>query len=144
MSIMISCSKKSKYKATLALFLVGILGLVGCNSIDDMKSDRVITPLPSSDEIITPPPSTLPPSIMVDDVLYYLAGYTVAIDVKEDEYLGLITSTVSLSFMPSKNGQSNYAPKGAPYVKYEDGMAVFMDDSWIYFEARNNNIWVCT
>jgi hypothetical protein len=103
-----------------------------------MKSDEIITPPPRLDEIITMPPSTLPPSIMVDDVLYYLAGNTITIDIEEDEYLGIVTSKVGLSFFPSKNGQSNFAPEGTPYIKYEDGLAVFMDDRWVFFEARNN------
>ena len=82
----------------------------------------------------------MPPAIMVNDVLYYMsAGKALSIEVDESGYLGEITSVVSISGLPTENNQANIPFEGAPYIKYQEGLALLMDDEWRLFEVRDNN-----
>ena len=60
----------------------------------------------------TPPSAanTLPPSLMINDVLYFYTGEEVSGEIDEDLIAGAITSTVPLTEMPTENGQSNMEP----------------------------------
>ena len=89
------------------------------------------TPVPST-------PNTLPPCIMVDDVLYYYTGREIPDEIDEDSILGIITSTVSLTEMPTENGQSNMTSLlDCPYAKHEEKIAVLMEEKWMLFETRD-------
>ncbi|MCL1817039.1 MAG: hypothetical protein FWG43_05495 [Clostridiales bacterium] len=85
-------------------------------------------------------PAALPPSVMVNNTLYFYTGRIIFFDTAEYECLGTITSVVTLSQMPSENGQSNmFNIVDAPYVVYEDGLALFWDDEWHFFETREDD-----
>lgn len=104
--------------AVLAAFLV--IGFSGCYMEDDM--------------IAAETPNAKQPSFMVDGVLYYTTGTRVIIEADENDHLGTITSVVSIDRWPTANDQANIPYEGSPYVAYEDGMALWMEDQWIYFE----------
>jgi hypothetical protein len=40
-------------------------------------------------------------------------------EVPESDYLGRVTSTVPQTAWPTANGQSNFAPEGSPYMKFD-------------------------
>ncbi len=88
-----------------------------------------------------PAPNTPPPAFMLDDTLYYSTGREIYIEVDEADYTGR-TISISLSELPSKNGEANLVFDGALYVKYKKGYAILMDtdldgdDEWIRYEAR--------
>ncbi len=92
----------------------------------------------------SPAPNTPPPAFMLDDILYYSTGREVFIEVDESDYLGR-TISISLSELPSENGQANLVFDGAPYIKYQEGYAILMDtdldgtDEWILYEARGSS-----
>ena len=73
---------------------------------------------------------------MVDQIIYYSTGRAIRLDVSEDAYLGKITSVVGISELPTKNNQANIPYDGAPYARYLEGLAVLMDEEWIFFETR--------
>jgi len=81
-------------------------------------------------------PNAKPPSIMVNDVLYYSTGEKISIEIDESEFLGRISSVVDISKQPSSNDQANIPYEDAPYAEYQEGIVVLMDDVWILFEAR--------
>ena len=91
----------------------------------------------------TSSPGSRSPSVMLDNVIYYDTGTIVSIDVSEDEYIGFITSVISITEMPYENGQTNisFMPslEGAPLVKYENGIALRKDIGWVYFEPSEND-----
>ena len=82
-------------------------------------------------------PNAGPPAIMVDDILYYSTGEEIPVEIDESEFLGRIISTVSISQMPTENGQANIPFEDAPYAKYEDGIVLLMDEKWTLFETRD-------
>ena len=43
-------------------------------------------------------------------------------------------STVPLSEIPTKNGQSNFVSEGTAYAEYEDGIVALVDGKWVVFE----------
>jgi len=81
-------------------------------------------------------PNAGPPAIMVEDILYYSTGKEIPVKIDESAFLGRIASIVSISQMPTENGQANIPYADAPYSKYEDGIVVLMNEKWILFEAR--------
>ena len=83
-------------------------------------------------------PNTLPPALMIDDVLYYYTGDEAPVEIDEDLIMGTITSTVSLTEMPTENGQSNMTPLlGCSYAPYEENFVVLMEENWLIFEIRD-------
>ncbi len=83
-------------------------------------------------------PNTLPPALMIDDVLYYYTGEEAPVEIAEDSIMGTVTSAVSLSEMPTKNGQSNMTPLlGCSYALYEERIVVLMEEKWMLFETRD-------
>lgn len=119
---------------SLVLIVVLLIGIGGC-----ITSNTQNTPDASDkDNLPSSVPNTQQPSFMVDDVLYYSTGLKVSISVAESDYLGKITSVVSITEKPTKNGQANIPYEDAPYVKYQDGLALLMDKDWIYFKVWEN------
>ena len=84
-------------------------------------------------------PNAQPPSIMMDNILYYSTGNEISIDIDEADYLGRITSVVKITQLPTENGQANIPFEDAPYAKYEEGLVVLMDEKWILFEIRDDD-----
>ncbi len=85
------------------------------------------------------PPGALVPSVMVEDALYYTTGMKIEIEIDESEYIGEITSVVSLAQWPEEDGQANIPYEGAPYARYEGGIVLLMQGDWILFEKRDKN-----
>lgn len=81
-------------------------------------------------------PNAKPPAIMVNSTIYYSTGKEIVIEIDESEFLGHISSVISIAKLPSEDGQANIPYEGAPYAKYQEGIVVLMDDVWIFFEAR--------
>ena len=85
-------------------------------------------------------PNTLPPCLMIDDILYYYTGEAVPTQIEEASILGSVTSTVPLTELPTKHEQSNMAPiLNCPYAKYEESIVVLMEENWILFETRETD-----
>jgi hypothetical protein len=82
-------------------------------------------------------PNAGPPAIMVDEILYYSTGKEIPVEITESDFYGKITSTISISQVPSENSQANIPFEDAPYAKYGDGIIVLMDEEWTLFEARD-------
>ncbi len=96
-----------------------LFGAVGCDKKDVAET-----------------PNAKPPSIMVDNVLYYSTGKEIPAEIDEADYLGRITSIVSISQLPTQNNQANIPFEDAPYAKYGDGIVVLMNEEWTLFEVR--------
>lgn len=80
------------------------------------------------------------PMIMVDGILYLDTGKEVAGNVDDSAILGQITSAVSVSEKPAEHGQCNFdSGVGAKFSAYEDGMAVFLENRWFFFEKEEDN-----
>ncbi len=79
-------------------------------------------------------PNTLPPSLMLDDILYYYTGEEVSVEIDEASIIGTVSSTVPLSELPNKNGQSNMNILGCSYAQHEENFVVFMEEKWMLFE----------
>ncbi len=71
--------------------------------------------------------------IMVDGHLYFSMGGALAAEPSRQELLGEITSTVPAGTLPRQDGQANFLCSGAPYARFESGMALLLNDEWIYF-----------
>lgn len=80
-------------------------------------------------------PSSVIPAVMIDGTIYYLSqGPTLSDQEVDDSPAGYTESEVSLNVFPKKDGESNYAPAGTPYVKYENGYALKVDQyGWTLF-----------
>jgi hypothetical protein len=76
------------------------------------------------------------PSIMVDGLLYYYNGTTRNVILENEDYSGFVKTVVEETKYPADNDQINRPYKGAPYLKYEDGIVVLLDGYWGYFELR--------
>lgn len=127
-------------KKTLALVLCLVAVLCLCCACGDSAADPN-APVDQSDPAesrdknsnYTGPEVVSNAMLMVDDTLFVESNYTI------DDYLGdpntmdTISSSVELEETPSENGQSNFECLGAPYTPYGEGVAVFLDDTWIYF-----------
>ena len=81
--------------------------------------------------------SDCPPALMWDGRMYYWTCESVEEAEALGDALGEVLSTVDLSQMPEQNGQANMPIDGAA-VRACDGesIAVWMNDSWVRFELR--------
>lgn len=78
------------------------------------------------------------PMIMVEGVLYLDTGKEVSGNV-DSAVLGEIASSAGASEKPIENGQCNFdSGVGARYATYNDGIAVFLDNKWYFFEKETN------
>lgn len=89
-------------------------------------------------EIPAEEPNACLPVIMVDDNLYYIAGSRISVEIDENDYYGKIISVVANDEVPTINGQANFPLEGAPYVKYQDGIAVLTDEEWHIFRMQDD------
>jgi len=95
----------------------------------------------TDDQVAEPPaPNTRQPSIMVNDTYYFITGLSASVEINEDDYLGLVTSTVPLSEIPTRNGQSNFVSEGTPYAEYKDGIVALIDGKWVIFELWDDEL----
>ena len=113
-----------------------ILLLLGC--ADNVGEHG--TSQPSSGITNPQAPSTRQPSILVNDTYYFITGRSVDVNIDENDYLGVVTSEVPLSEIPTKNEQSNFVKEGTPYADYEDGIVVLIDGKWIIFELWDDEL----
>lgn len=83
------------------------------------------------------PPFDCPPALMWYGRMYYWTSESVEEAEALGDVLGEVLSTVDLTQMPEQNGQANM-PIGGAAVRACDGesIAVWMNDSWVRFELR--------
>lgn len=80
-------------------------------------------------------PGALIPAVMIEGTIYYLSqGYPIPDKEVNSDQASYTGSEVSLGTYPEKDGESNYAPVGTPYVKYEDGYVLKLEEyGWSLF-----------
>lgn len=73
------------------------------------------------------------PAIMIDGTIYYLSqGFNIPDEEINTDQIYYTKSLVSAC--PEKDGESNYALEGTPYVKYGNGYALKIDKyGWTLF-----------
>ncbi|MCL2079912.1 MAG: hypothetical protein FWH17_08760 [Oscillospiraceae bacterium] len=125
-----------KYNLRLIFFLtmLGLLGLSGCAGSESAASQSPpLTAEPNA-------PNAMPPAIMVNDILYRISenpeGRNLNIEVDKADYLGMVTSSIPLSEMPTENGQSNCVQAGTPYIEHGNGIGLFMAENWVLFKPE--------
>lgn len=94
--------KLTSVKLNISCLLLCILLLIGIGGCGCERKDS------------QNPPGALVPSLMAEDTLYYTTGIEIKIKINESEYIGEITSVVSLTQWPEENGQANIPYEGAP------------------------------
>lgn len=85
-------------------------------------------------------PNAQRPAVYVDGMLYYSTGYEAPKEELSIEVLGYISSVLSLSELPAKEGEANIPFEGAPYTSCGEGIAVKMDEVWILFVPTEPNV----
>ena len=77
-------------------------------------------------------------AIMLNDTLYIYSEFDVhPRKTSEKDYAGRITSLIDISELPAENEQTNHKRcLDAPYVKYEDGYALLVNERWVFFGLR--------
>ncbi len=83
-------------------------------------------------------PNAQRPSIYAGGALYSSTGYEAPAEELSTEVLGYISSVVSLSELPEKDGEANIPFEGAPYALCGEGIAVKMDEVWTLFLPAEN------
>ena len=80
-------------------------------------------------------PNAIIPAIMIDGTIYYLShGYPIPDKEINLDQINYTESEIPLYTYPEKDGESNYAPAGTPYVKHENGYALKIDEyGWTLF-----------
>ncbi|MDO4733485.1 MAG: hypothetical protein Q4B50_08255 [Bacillota bacterium] len=71
--------------------------------------------------------------IMVGGKVYIESNVVLHDFYGDMDAMDTITSFVDLSETPTEEGQSNFDSVGAPYIRYGNGLAVYLDEMWIYF-----------
>lgn len=111
---------KKRWILCTAVFLLAALFLFGCAPKEKGSSAGV-------------------PSIMVDGKLYYDYGGKNVLGpddtVEDDQILGYISSVVSITKVPQKDGEANFDVMGAPYAlwsgsHYSNVMILYYDSAW--------------
>ncbi len=87
-------------------------------------------------------PNTMPPTLMVDDILYTSTGKILVAEPAPEAIIGTIESVVHGSSFPTENGQANFPAEGAEYAYINDGVhkgiLVSINNEWTYFKARED------
>lgn len=80
-------------------------------------------------------PGALIPAVMIEGTIYYLSqGYPIPDKEVNSDQASYTGAEVSPGTYPEKDGESNYAPVGTPYVKYEDGYVLKLEEyGWSLF-----------
>lgn len=88
-----------------------------------------------------PVPSAMPPSVVVDGMLYLIDGNRpiskehMEEDYIEMNYIGAVSSVVPPDELPVKDGETNFSYVGALIVRYGEGVALELEDgSWQGFK----------
>ncbi len=118
---MVKCTRLMLRKLYVISCIILLFGVGGCGMKD---------PDPAT-------PNAQPPSIMVNNTLYFSTGIAKSIEIDEAEYLGRISSVVNISQLPTENGQANIPFENAPYAEHEECLVVLMGKEWILFETRD-------
>ncbi|MBQ8611175.1 MAG: hypothetical protein IJ412_05625 [Oscillospiraceae bacterium] len=79
------------------------------------------------------PDMTQLPVVMVQGRLYYSMGSVLAAEPAEGDLLGSIGSTVPSGTLPQQELQANFPCTGAPCARYGSGIALLLEDGWVYF-----------
>ncbi len=74
--------------------------------------------------------------VMVEGEIYLDTGKQMPVEIVDEAIIGTITSSVEGSEKPSENGQSNFGSEGAPYAYLDDGLVVFLNNEWTFFEKE--------
>lgn len=81
----------------------------------------------------------LRPMIMVNGELYLDTGRSVHAEIDESAIIGEVKSSVSPSEKPAEEGQTNFGFTGANYARFEENIAVLIDNEWYVFEKEVND-----
>ncbi len=76
------------------------------------------------------------PMLMVEGTIYLDTGKQMPVEIVDSAILGVIASSVDSSEMPAQNGESNFGCEGAPYAYLDDGLAVLLNNEWVFFEKE--------
>ena len=129
-------SMRKKLMHVMTVFV--LLCSVGCGS--SPTNVEYQTSQPETLSIVEPEaPNAKIPTVMINGILFEQCWNIVTFDDNDVNIDGTITSSVSISQLPSIDDQSNLDfMLGAPYVMHEDGVAVFMDyqQEWSLFRPR--------
>ena len=85
-------------------------------------------------EVTPDTPNAMVPSIVYGGKLYRTTGKQIPAEVDESAIVGRISSVVSLSQLPSNEGEANFGEVGDPYAITRDGLLVIMGHEWVMFE----------
>lgn len=126
-----------------------VLGITDCAETESVlqkdivsKSASHASEVPSVEETEESNPDEIPqvltaliPAVMIDGTIYYLSqGYPIPDNEVNLDQIDYTESEIPLNAYPEKDGESNYAPVGTPYVKHENGYALKMEKyGWTLF-----------
>lgn len=79
-------------------------------------------------------PNTMPPSVMVDGIIYQSTGKQLPGEVDPSAIAGSIAEILPGSELPSQDYQSNCGEVGMNYAFVEDGLVVLLANEWTLFE----------
>ena len=79
------------------------------------------------------PDMTQLPVVMVQGRLYYSMGSVLAAEPAEGDLIGSIGSTVPSGTLPQQELQANFPCTGAPCARYGSGIALLLEEGWVYF-----------
>ena len=85
-------------------------------------------------EVTPVTPNAMVPSIVYEGNLYRTTGKQIPAEVDDSAIVGRISSVVSLSQLPSNEGEANFGEVGDPYARTSDGLLVIMGHEWVLFE----------
>lgn len=77
-------------------------------------------------EVTPDTPNAMVPMIVYGGKLYRTTGKQIPAEVDESAIVGRISSVVSLSQLPSNEGEANFGEVGDPYSITSDGLLVIM------------------
>lgn len=72
--------------------------------------------------------------LMVNGRLYRATALTVEPSADGGDRTVCIETVIPAGEIPSQNGQANFDAQGAPLVYWRSGVAVLLDDVWVFFE----------
>lgn len=79
-------------------------------------------------------PNTMPPSVMIDGVLYQSTGKQIPAEVDPSAISGSIAEVTSNTALPTLDQQSNFGEVGIEYAFTADGLVVLLANEWTLFE----------
>lgn len=89
------------------------------------------------EEGIPDTPNMQVPCIIYQGVMYRTTGELILdVDVDESMIAGEISSVVSGTELPTKNGEANFGKVGTPFAVVSEGLAVRINNCWyLYVKA---------